>query len=156
MNNVMINNEIGLTYADSFNEMNEAELTRYFGTPADRWGAYDADRHIVLSVGWKKAGFMQSDSEMHLFDIQSRLRRSLLNYQEITTYKTKIASSKKDNASGVRFEYRVKDSVRVHVVDLIAFKHKKNFYTIYFISRKANAAEVRADLQEILQSVTLN
>ena len=154
--NMMINNEVGLTYADSFSEMNEAELARYFGSPADRWGAYDAGRHIILSVGWKKAGFMQSDPEMHLFDIQSRLRRSLINYQEITTYKTKVASAKKDNACGVRFEYRVKDSVRVHVADLVVFKHKKNFYTIYFVSRKANAAEVRADLKEILQSATLN
>ncbi|MBQ3264455.1 MAG: hypothetical protein IJH07_01630 [Ruminococcus sp.] len=156
MSNVMINNEIGITFADSFSEMSEQELTRYFGSPADRWGAYDAERHIILSVGWKKAGFLQSDPEMHLFELQSRLRRSLLNFQQITTYKTKIASAKKDNASGVRFEYRVKDSVRVHVVDLIVFKHKKNFYAVYFVSRKANAAAVRTDLQQILQSVTLN
>ena len=55
MNTVKINNEINLTFPDGFNEMGEEELTRYFSSPNNRWGAYNADEHIILSVGWKKA-----------------------------------------------------------------------------------------------------
>lgn len=152
MNTVKINNEINLTFPDSFKEMGEEELTRYFSSPNNRWGAYDADEHIILSVSWKKAGFLSSDPEIALFDIESRMRRDLLNYQQITSFKTKVASKK---AYGVRFEYRVNDSCRVHVGDIIVFKGKKCFYTIYYITRKANAAAARPALKEILDSVTI-
>ena len=86
MNNASINNEINLAYPDGFQVMGEEELTRYFSNPADRWGAYDANQHIILSVSWAKAGFMKSDPEMHLYDIEARLRKTLVNYQKIQSY----------------------------------------------------------------------
>ena len=58
--------------------------------------------------------------------------------------------------NGLRFEHRVNDSARVHVVDLVVFKHKKHFYSVYYITRKANAAESRPAFQEILQSINLS
>ena len=158
MYNVKINNEIGLTYPDGYQEMGEEELIRYFGKPDNRWGAYNADRHIILSVKWEKAGFMKSDPEMYLYDIESRLRKSLVNYQKIQSYSFDVTSKKKKKSkvqNAIRFEHRVNDSARVHVVDLVVFKFKKNFYSVYYITRKANAAESRPAFQEILQSITL-
>ena len=152
MNTVKINNEVNLTYPESFKEMGGEELTRYFGKPDDRWGAYDADRHIILSVSWAKAGFMSSDPEMVAAEAEARLRRNLLNYQRISEFNIKIASKK---AYGVRFEYRVNDSCRVHISDMIVFKYKKNFYTIYYVTRKKNAGEYRLDLEEIIKSISL-
>lgn len=152
MNTVKINNELNLTYPDNFNEMGEEELTKYFSSPNNRWGAFNSDDHIILSVGWKKAGFLSSDAESALYDIESHIRRGLLNYQQISSFKTKVASKK---ACGVRFEYRVNDSCRVHVGDIIVFKNKKYFYAVYYITRKANAAAARSALKEILDSVTV-
>lgn len=157
MFNVRINNEIGLTYPDGFQEMGAEELTRYFGKPDNRWGVYDADQHIILSVSWAKAGFMQSDPEMYLYDIEARLRKSLVNYQKIQSYSFVPGSKKKKSKvqNAIRFEHRVNDSARVHVVDLVVFKCKKHFYSVYYITRKANAAQSRPAFQEILQSITL-
>ena len=156
MFNVKVNNEINLTYPDGFTEMGEAELTRYFGTPDNRWGAYDASQHIILSVSWAKASFVKTmgDPDVYLSGVEARLRKSLVNYQRISAFKTNIAS-KKDNANGIRFEHRVKDSVHIHVVDLIVFKYKKKYYSVYYITRKNNAAAVRPAFQEVLQSITL-
>lgn len=152
MNTVKINNEVNLTYPESFNEMSDEELARYFGKPDDRWGAYDADRHIILSVSWAKAGFMSSDPEMVVAGAEARLRRNLLNYQRISEFKTKIASKK---TYGIRFEYRVNDARIVQVADLMTFKYKKNFYSVYYITRKSTAAADRADFEEIVKSISL-
>ena len=151
MTNVKINNEINLNYPDGFKEMGEEELTRYFGTPKDRWGVYNADNHSILSVSWTKAGFM-SDAETELYEMTARLRRRLLNYQQITSYDLKIAKTK---AYGVRFEYRVNDSARVHIVDLVVFKNKGKYYAVYFITRKHNAASARPAFKEVLDSIAL-
>lgn len=155
MLNVQINNEVNLTYPDGFNVMNEEELTRYFGTPADRWGAYQADDHIILSVKWTKAGFKRTltDAESFMIEVESGLMRNLVNYQRVTDYKLKIGKKK---AYGIRFTYRVKDSVSIHVSDVVVFKHKKYFYTVYYVTRKKNAASSRPAFQEVLNSITLS
>lgn len=155
MNNIQINNEVSLVYPDGFELMNEEELIRYFSTPADRWGVYNAADHILLSVSWKKAGFWKlfSDAETHLIELESGLRRSLLNYQRITEYKMKIGKQK---AYCIRFEYRVKDAALVQVCDVVAFKYKKKYYSIYYVTRKVNATANLPAFQEILKSITLN
>ena len=153
MNTVKINNEIGLTYPESFGEMNEEMLTKYFGSTNNRWGAYDADKHVILSVSWQKAGFLSfiTDAESVTDGAEARLRRSLLNYQRVTSFKMKVAGKK---AYGIRFEYRVNERKLVQVADLITFKHKKNFYSIYYVTRKINAGAERLVFQEIINSVT--
>ena len=156
MNNVKINNEIDLTYPDGFNEMSEQELTRYFGKPDNRWGVYDAPNHIVLSVAWTKAGFFSflADEESFLIGLESRMRRSLLNYQRLGMYKTKLEPKKK--AIGIRFEYRVNDAVTIQVCDLFTFKHKKKYYAIYYITRQQNAIESRPAFDEVLKSIKIS
>jgi len=153
MNNVKINNEMNLNYPDSFREMSAEELTKFFRSPDNRWGAIDPDRHIIFSVSWAKAGFMNSDPEMAVSEAEARLRRSLLNYQRISEFNIKIASKK---AYGVRFEYRVDESCRVQISDMIMFKYKKNFYTIYYVTRKKNAGAYRLDFEEIIKSISLD
>lgn len=155
MNNVKVNNEIDLAYPDSFRPMSEEELIRYFSTAENRWGVYDTDKHIILSVSWTKAGFLQTftDAESVLIGIEARMRRSLLNYQKVTDYEMKIGKKK---ANGVRFEYRVNDARLVQVGDVIVFKYKKHFYVIHYITRKATAGQDRGMFKEVLDSIALN
>ena len=154
MYNVKINNEIDLTYPESFVEMSEEELTRHFGKPDNRWGAFDADQHIILSFSWAKSSFVKTlgDADLYLSEIEARLRRGLVNYQRVLSFNTKVGGKK---AFGIRFEYRVNDSVNIHVGDLVVFKYKKKYYAVYFITRKKNAASSRPAFQEMLQSITL-
>ena len=152
MNSATINNAVNLTYPDGFKEMGDEELTKYFSTPKDRWGAYNADDHIILSVSWTKAPFM-TDAETVLFKTEARLCRNLLNYQKVTSFKMKIASKK---AYGIRFEYRVNDKKLVQVADLIVFKHKNQIYSVYYVTRKINAGSTRTVFEEVLKSITVN
>ena len=157
MKNIRINNEIDLNYPDGFNEMSEEELARYFGTPADRWGVFDPVSHTVLSVHWEKAKFYRKlcDAEWYLIDIEGRLRKKLVNYQRSTSYKVDIQKKKK-KGQAIRFEYRVNDSVSIHVCDLVVFTHKKNIYFIYYITRQGNAAQTIPAFEEVLKSLALN
>jgi len=154
MNNAKINNEIELTYPDGFNQMGEEELSRYFGTAADRWGVYDAENHTILAVGWRKAGFFANlaDEESCMIGIESRMRRSLLNYQRLSSYQPKIGKKK---YYAIRFEYRVKDAALVQLADLVVIKYKKKFYTIHYITRKNNAIEMLPAFEEVLKSIKL-
>lgn len=155
MINAKINNEINLTYPEGYNEMNEAELSRYFGTPDNRWGVFDPGRHIIISVGWNKPGFRNSmgDAESYLLKMTSHMRRALLNYQVVNEYEIMIASK---NAKGVRFEYRVNDSVDVHSADLVVFKYKKKFYAVQFAARKSKVDECRREFLDLLRSISLD
>ena len=158
MNNARINNELSLTYPDGFSEMGEEELKKYFSTAENRWGVYNADLHAILSVSWTKAGFWSfaADTESVMIGIESRLRRNLVNYQRISSYRYNVASKKKKpNAHGIRFEYRVDDAAIVQAGDIVVFKQKKLFYVIYYITRKLNAAEQLPAFREVLDSVTV-
>ncbi len=157
MNNAKINNAINLTYPDGFVDMDEEALTRYFGSPKDRWGVYDEKNHIILSVGWTKVTFWKklTDAESVLMGAEFRLSRNLLNYQRITSYKLKIGG-KKVKGYAIRFEYRVNDAKLVQVADAVSFKYKNHFYMIYFISRKSNAGSSRTAFDETLKSITLD
>ena len=159
MNNARINNEINLTYPDGYMEMGEEDLKKYFTVSEKRWGVYNADAHSLLSVSWTKGGFLGflTDTESVLIGIESCLRRNLLNYQRVDSYKIKVASkNKKPNARGIRFEYRVNDAALVQAGDIVVFKHKKLYYVFYFITRKNNAIEQLPTFRDILESVTVD
>lgn len=156
MNSVKINNEINLTYPDGFREMGEEELSKYFGSAQNRWGAHDDENHVVLSVNWSKKKLLSflADAESALIAAEGRLRRNLVNYQRVTSYKTKIGKKKK--AHGIRFEYRANTSVMLQVGDLVMFKHKKKVYALYYICRKTKAAASLPAFEEVLKSITLS
>ena len=154
MNTARINNELNLTYPDGFSEMGEEELIKYFSTPENRWGVYNAAEHIILSVSWTKAGFFSflADAESVLIGIEGRMRKNLLNYQRVTDYKMPIAKNK---AYGIRFEYRVNDARLVQVGDIITFKVKNKFYVIHYITRKENAGSAREAFKATLDSISI-
>lgn len=154
MNTAKVNNELNITYPDGFHLMSEEELARYFSTAENRWGVYNAAEHIVLSVSWTKARPLSffTDAESVLIGIEGRTRTNLLNYQRVTSYQMDIAKNK---AYGVRFEYRVNDARIVQVGDLICFKHKKQFYVIHYITRKANAGSARESFKQTLDSISV-
>lgn len=153
MYTVTINNEINLTYPDGFAQMSEEALTRYFSTPNNRWGVYNDERHIILSVSWTKTGIGRpSNPDDLLTQVQARMCRNLLCYQKLGEFKIKIGGKK---SSGIRFMYRVNDAKVVHIADLFVFKHKKHLYAVHYITRKATAAEDRLLLQEALNSITV-
>ena len=156
MNTAKINNAVNLTYPESYQEMGEEELQRYFKTAQNRWGVYDVDRHVILTVSWKKAGFLSfmTDAESLLIGIEARNKRNLINYRRKDAFKTKIASKKKKNGYGIRFEYRVNDANIYQVSDLRAVKFKGYFYCFQYIGRRITDEECHPDFEAMMESVS--
>ena len=50
----IINNEISIGIPDGFHVMSEEELTKVYVTKdPKRWGIWDNDRHVIISVLWQ-------------------------------------------------------------------------------------------------------
>ena len=152
MPDVKINNELTLTYPEGFQEMNEETLTRYFSSPKNRWGVYDPERHVIISVSWTKAGFFSflTDAENVLLSAQARMRSNLINYKRTSSSKMKIAGKK---GFGFRFEYRVNDRNIYQSGDLRAFKYKGKFYALEYIGRRITDEEHHPIFEEVMESV---
>ena len=154
MKQATVNNELTVTYPDSYEEMSAEELQRYFKSEKDRWGAFDAERHVILGVSWKKAGFFSfmSDAESQLFDVEARMKRSLINYRRKEGSKTKIAKKK---GYGISFEYRVNNANMYQIGEMKTFKYKGHYYTLQYLGRRITDEECRPDFEKFAESVTL-
>ena len=154
MNDAVINNKVRLSYPDGFNEMGEEELTRYFGSTANRWGVFDPQRNMIISVSWKKAGFFgfMKDAETVLIDVEAHMKRSLVNYQRTEYFKTKLNKRK---GRGIRFEYRLDASARVHTGEIRVFKIGGMFYALRFIGRKPADEANHKLFEELMESVSV-
>ena len=157
MNTVKVNNELALTYPDGFQEMGEEELQRYFSSAKDRWGVFDAERHVILTVTWKKAGIFGflTDPESVIVGAEARMKRNLINYRRLSGGKTKIASKKKKNAYGIRFEYRVNNANIYQTGDLRTFKVKGRFYSIQYLARRINDEEYHPIFDELIATIAV-
>ena len=154
MNEAVINNKLKLSYPDGFHVMEEEELTRYFGSAANRWGVFDPERNMIISVSWKKAGFFgfMKDAETVLIDAEAHMKRSLVNYQCTKAFKTKIGKRK---GRGVHFEYRLDASARVHTGEMRVIKAGGAFYALRYIGRKpADEANLKL-FEEVIESVSV-
>lgn len=154
MNTAAINQELTLSYPDSFALMSEEELQRYFSSAQNRWGAYDAERHMILSVSWTKAGFLSflSDAETMLIGVEARFKRNLINYRRLAASKTKIAGKK---GYAIRFEYRANEANIYHISEIRAIKYKKKYYAIQYIGRRITDDACRPDYEEAVKSIVL-
>lgn len=154
MNTAKINNEVNLTYPESYQIMGEEELQRYFGKAENRWGVYDAERHVILSVSWSKAGFktLFSDAETMLIGVEAKFKRSLINYRRTDARKTKIARKK---GYAIRFQYRANNTNMYYLSDLRAVKCKGKYYAFQYICRRINDEECHPDFDAMMESVTI-
>lgn len=153
MKQATVNNAFTLTYPDSFEEMSEEELKRYFSTEKNRWGVFDAERHVILSVSWSKAGFFSfmSDAEAVMIPMEARLKRSLINYTRLDGFKTKLLKKK---GYGIKFRYRTNGANIYQIGDFRTIKYKGKFYTFQYIGRRITDEECHPDFEQMLESVT--
>ena len=152
MKQATVNNELTLTYPDTYQEMSEEELLRYYRTAENRWGVYDQERHVILSVSWKKAGILSffTDAESMMIGVEAQLKRSLINYRRKDAFKTRIAKQK---GFGIRFEYRTNGANIYQIGDIRSIKHKGKFYSLQYIGRRITDEECHPDFDRMVESV---
>ena len=134
--------------------MSIEEIDRYFCDHTNRIGIRSNERHVIVSVSYTKPKIVNylTDAKSVLSSAERNMKRNLKNYKRIEKRQFDVASKK---AYSVRFEYTATDSPVEQCGELIVFKVKKKFYSIYYVSLKSLDQENYRDFQAILNSMEL-
>ncbi|MBQ6487711.1 MAG: hypothetical protein IJI75_00650 [Solobacterium sp.] len=152
----IINNEISIGIPDGFHVMSEEELTKVYVTKdPKRWGIWDNDRHVIISVLWQDLNAFTA----MLADIDAAaVRNEQLTKKgyEGHDYAMKgfhDADISGSHARGYSFTYRIQDiSQRV---DTLLFKAGRRIYSINCIGRNENREQDHELFKEILKTVSI-
>ncbi len=153
-NIVKIRNTLSIAVPEGFQPMSPEELrSLYRNDDPDRWGAWDKDRHVILTVSWKQYPALLSA----LADIRAVARRNRqLTEKEYAghDYRPGGFFSLQTGAvrlEGYRFSYRL-DSM-VQCAETVLMKHQKTVYSITCVGREENAEEDSRTFRGILESL---
>ena len=155
MKSAKINNELMLSYDEGFSEMSADELKKYFSSVENRWGIFDKDNHILISVSWTNPGFINylTDSKAVVRGALRCSKSSLINFR-IINKQTLTVDSKK--AYCVAFEYKANDADINMYAELLAFRQKNKFYAIHYLSRREFSADNRKLFDSVIKSIKIN
>lgn len=153
MNEVVLNGNLRLQYPDGFQIMDEAEQKRVFNVDtSNRWCIQDSDRNIMIAATWNTSNKLLariSSPKDQAKRVEARARKAYKDrgYRRIEFSKTKVAGR---DAHTVSFECHIMDADQV--VEVIVFYEGATYFFIYCYTQKANAAENRKVIDEVLAS----
>ena len=152
MKQTVLNQELKVTIPDGFHEMSEAEHGNLnLLKEAPDWCISDPDRHILLSVAWKK----QSLASMLLSsgDVAENMEKSLRKPMAAYGYKLEgflEESLDGTTASGFRYSYTAQGIGMTG--ESFSVKKGKTFYYIHCYLRSEFLEESLPVLKEIFAS----
>ena len=151
---MLLNDELELYLPEGFHELSAEEAGRLEFTEPGAGSVFsDPDRHILVSIGWKKigalAGVLLSEK-----DLSKRMEKSLGDSMASFGYRAIAGLNKTldgDTAEGIRYRY-VTQGTEMEGESLV-LKHKKTLYYFHFYTRTAMVAENQPVWEQILGSV---
>ncbi len=151
MKQININHTLTGTYSEGFCEMTAQELRKFYASEKSRCGLYDKDRHIIISVCWKKQGILGflTDTRSVLKGAEMRLSHNLSRYRLIERLNREIMSCP---AEGIRFEYQVTGTDIIQYSDLYVFKYGDLYYSAEVVARKEGFEESQREMEGFLRS----
>lgn len=153
MNQVLVNNELSLSYPDGFHIMDGAELAQaYQNSNPNRWGIWDKDRHLIVSVFWHRTNRLLvslADAKSVAKSTERKLRKGLKShgYSFHGFYERELCGQR---THGFHYQYQVGDVVQSG--ETIILKHGSLCYTIYCYTRKDTQLAGDPVFEEILRS----
>ena len=121
----------------------------------DRWGMWDQERHVMVTVMWKEYSRLM----MMLADVKGICRKNEQiaakgygnnGYECGGFFSVNVDGEK---AEGYRFSYRI-DDVELSA-ETILFKLEKTIFTVTFASRRENRETDRELIDRIIAGITL-
>lgn len=163
MADAIINDQLHVTYPESFCVMSAEEASKALSTSdAERWAIRDDSAHIIIAIAWheSRAGLLQKLASTK--DLAKRIQRKAR------------AAARRTNESAVRdlrnsqvcgeeawgFDCTYEAQGICHVSEAWVFKLPKGkescCYTIYFYAREDNAPASREVLEKLMASLSTN
>ena len=155
MKNATFDGKISLFYPDDFYEMNEEEMKRFFGGDMLRFGARNAEKHIILSLTKSKKSFLNifASSISVLAGVEHTFSSNLKDYNCLDRFEFEMFSKK---GNGIRFTYLAIDQDVKQYCEMTVVKYKNNFYVSYCLSRfedKQQSEEVFKSFRDSLRLI---
>ena len=153
--NAKINNEVELSFDSGFTEMATDELKKYFTNVKNRWGIFNKDNHVVISLSWTNPGFVNylTDAKAIVKGALRCSKSNLIDFKINSKQYVDVASKK---AYCEAFEYKANDADIVMCGELMAFRQKNKFYAIHYLSRKELNEGNRKLFDNIIKSIKIN
>ena len=148
----VLNEELVINIPEGFHELGVAELEsiNHYGNVPD-WCISDPDRHMILSISWKKNGLaaMLLSSKDVAKKMETELKRLMAAYNFETQGEVKedVGGLKAD---GFRYSYKAQSIDMAG--ETLSIKKGKMFYYIHCYMREELLHESRQVLKEILKS----
>lgn len=142
MTKEVINEKIALEIPEGFQVMSADDLYKlYQENNFDRWGIWNRDRHIVITVSWQRVPALLSV----LADVKSIAKRNQQlaakgyaghNYREEGLFS---AEAENVHLEGYRFSYDLQNFRQK--AETLLMKYEKMIYNFTCVSREESAAE---------------
>ncbi len=151
---MLLNNEMNVTFPEGFVIMNAAECSEMKMIKEGRGECIkDTDRHIVISMAWKKAGLFAAAAEpsdaIKKMEANIRKAQAPFDYQ-LDEFKKKDLGGR--SAEGIRFHYVVQNTEMTS--ESYITKNGRTFYYLHFYGRTELKEESLAVWEEILNSIS--
>ena len=156
MNQTLIHNELSLSWPDGFHEMDRDEMKGlYQDDNPDRWGIWDQERHIIITVFWHDSNAILAalaGPKDVAKSTEKQLKKGLKKhaYQFGGFYQTELCGQ---GAHGFRYSYQIGDVTQA--AEVLVLKRKNTCYTIYYYAREELAAASRPVFEDVLRSMRL-
>ena len=149
-----VSGELAFAYPEYLDTMTADEVKKYFCDQTNRMGLRSVERHMIVSVSNTKPKLVLylTDAKSVVGGAERSMKRNLKNYRRIDKRMLYVASKK---ACSVSFEYTASDPPVEQVGELVVFRVKNKFYSIYYVSRKSLHEQNYTDFQAILNSMEL-
>ncbi|MBE6989550.1 MAG: hypothetical protein E7426_02235 [Ruminococcaceae bacterium] len=154
MEQVRLNEDLGLSYPDGFQVMSAEELSKLrFSGGAPQWCISDPERHMILSISWKKVNGLVAkllSAKDIAKDTEAKLSRPMKTYG----YRMEdFFELELDGKSTAGFLYRYTVQGIGMSGKTLTVKNGRTIYYIYFYFRTAARKASLETLDEILDSV---
>ncbi len=151
---MILNNELKVTFPETFHVMNEEELKKLrFLAKGDGVVLSDPERHIRISVAWKKIGAF-SGLVLTSGDVAKCMRRSIrkamaaYRFRAEEPVRTELGGKRAD---GLTFEYEA-ENVQM-VSESLVVKNRRTLYYFHFYTRAEEQSRNRDIWDQVLASV---
>ena len=156
MSKATVNGLMSIEIPEGFHTMSAEKLRQaYRDDNPDRWGMWDQERHVMVTVMWKEYSRLM----MMLADVKAICRKN--EHMAAKGYAGNgyecggffSANVDGEKAEGYRFSYRI-DDVELSA-ETILFKLEKTIFTVTFASRRENRETDRELIDRIIAGITL-
>ena len=146
-----------LSFPESFGVMDREELkTAYQNEHPDRWGIWDKEQHLMVTVIWHESpalliwlfGDVKSVAKSTEFKVRHSLKGRSYSFEGY--YDTSVCGKK---ARGFRYRYNMEGIEQIG--EMVVWIQKNCCYTFCYYARTENEEICHKRFEELLQGIEL-